>query len=541
MLEHAARVWHTVRHLRSEQIIGRLRRTLPRPSADLRPAPARRANATRWTARAARPTRMIGPDRFRFLGVERQARDTGDWNRGDWPKLWLYNLHYFDDLSAKDADARVAWHADLARRWVRENPPGLGNGWEPYCLSLRIVNWCKWALANGSLDPDLADSLAVQARYLAQTVETHLLGNHLFANLKALLFASAFFDGPESAHWQQLGSAYLARELPEQVLEDGAHFELSPMYHAIVLEDLLDLIQLARIYPGHFSDSNQAELREVALRMLDWLAVMTHPDGDIAFFNDATLDVALTPGALVDYAAQLELPAARSTPGTQLCWASGYARIKAGSAVLLADVARVGPDHLPGHAHADTLSCELSIGDRRLLVNSGVSEYCEGLERARQRGTAAHNTVMVGGLDSSEVWSSFRVARRARPFGIRLTKVDGRPCLDAAHDGYVGRLGVVHRRRWELAPNELVVTDRMEGPGRDAQAYWHLHPDTQVESASASSLSLRLAGRAVCLSTQGGRLTVVPATWHPEFGARRANLCVRVDLEGRCAMTRWSW
>jgi uncharacterized heparinase superfamily protein len=68
-----------------------------------------------------------------------------------------------------------------------------------------------------------------------------------------------------------------------------------------------------------------------------------------------------------------------------------------GPAVALLDVAPIGPDYLPGHAPADTLSFELSVFGQRLLVNSGTSCYGASLERLRQRATAAHNTVVVDG------------------------------------------------------------------------------------------------------------------------------------------------
>ena len=81
---------------------------------------------------------------------------------------------------------------------------------------------------------------------------------------------------------------------------------------------------------------------------------------------------------------------------------------------LLLDVASIGPDYLPGHGHADTLSFEMSLFGKRTLVNRGISQY--GIEvRQVERGTAAHNTVVINNENSSEVWSGFRVARRARP------------------------------------------------------------------------------------------------------------------------------
>src|SRR5690606_15320930 len=159
-------------------------------------------------------------------------------------------------------------------------------------------------------------------------------------------------------------------------------------------------------------------LRQGVSPMLHWLRVMTHPDGDIALFNDAALGIAPPLAALEAYADLVGV----SRDSTELASLealaeSGYVRLTVGPAVLIADVGLVGPDYLPGHAHADTLSFELSLHGRRVLVNGGTSTYEANAERLRQRGTAAHNTVVVDGQDSSEVWSAFRVARRARPWG----------------------------------------------------------------------------------------------------------------------------
>ena len=66
-------------------------------------------------------------------------------------------------------------------------------------------------------------------------------------------------------------------------------------------------------------------------------------------------------------------------------------------AVAIGDIGNVGPDYIPGHAHADTLSFEMSVFDMRFIVNSGTSVYGLGAERLRQRGTAAHSTVVIDG------------------------------------------------------------------------------------------------------------------------------------------------
>ncbi len=190
-----------------------------------------------------------------------------------------------------------------------------------------------------------------------------------------------YFEGAEADAWRTKGLALLRRELQEQVLPDGGHFERSPMYHAIVLEDLLDLLQLARVYPGLFAEDDVTAWRETVQRMHRWLRVMTHPDGGIAFFNDAALDIAPTLAALTEYASALGVACDQAPLADIEALAdSGYVRLQTGPAVLIADVGEIGPDYLPGHAHADTLSFELSLQGRRVLVN-----------RARQRTKMAQN------------------------------------------------------------------------------------------------------------------------------------------------------
>ena len=149
---------------------------------------------------------MLAANRFRFLSEEHELASATDWNNADWPRLWTYNLHYFDDLDSAGAPARASWHAALIDRWISENPAPLGAGWEPYCLSLRIVNWCRFAWSGGVLTPEATQSLAVQLRALNDQIEVHLLGNHLFANAKALVFGGLYFEGTEADRWLEIGS-----------------------------------------------------------------------------------------------------------------------------------------------------------------------------------------------------------------------------------------------------------------------------------------------------------------------------------------------
>ncbi len=518
-----ARYWYTLRYLRSVQIAGRIRRLWWQPKVDCSVADDLRAVSGAWVLPAQRGQRMLAERSFCFLNEVHEIVNATDWNNNLWTKLWLYNLHYFDDLTATDACQRKNWHSNLMRSWINENPPGEGNGWEPYPSSLRIVNWVKWALSGHVMEPDVLHSLAVQTRFLTRNLETHLLGNHLFSNAKALLFAGLFFEGSEAKSWYDTGRRLVERELPEQVLADGGNFELSTMYHVIFLEDLLDLVNLHRAYDCSLPNG----IEERIPAMFSWLLAMCHPDGEISFFNDAALGVTPTVQEIQDYASRLgnlgladgsvhfgansliDLPA------------SGYSRVQMGPMVALIDRAAVGPDFLPGHAHADTLSFELSLFGRRVIINSGSSVYGTGTDRQQERGTSAHATVVLDGHNSSEVWGGFRVARRARVLDRFQCQYPDEIQLAACHDGYKRLSGKpVHSREWLFTEKSLTIVDRVTGKNiHEVESILPLHPDVGIDEIRGERAVLSVNGIKVVLGVEGnGELKVVASDYHPEFG-----------------------
>lgn len=527
------RFWRTVRHLKLRQLLGRVNFRLARPKLDTSEPPALRSVKNDWISPARRGQSMTGPGGFQFLGEEGSLDEHG-WDGPQLSKLWRYNQHYFDDLNAIGAETRHAWHSALIDRWIAENPPTYGSGWEPYPTSMRIVNWIKFALGGHGLSDVALHSLTLQIRWLTKRIEWHLLGNHLFVNAKALVFAGLFFDDEEADGWFATGVEILREQLTEQILADGAQFELSPMYHALALEDVLDLVNVAR---AQGEEALSLELSSQVPAMLDWLLAMTHPDGKIALFNDAAFGIAPDNGELCDYLERLGFSAKSPSERLKHYRESGYVRMEHGGAVLIADVAIVGPDYLPGHAHADTLSFELSLHGRRLIVNGGTSVYGKGPERLRQRGTAAHSTLVIDGKNSSEVWSGFRVGRRARPFNIAAWEEDGNLALKGEHDGYSYLPGRPrHRREWRLSGERLSVEDVVEGFGTHRlEAIFHLGPKiSAVVESNGNSCQITTDDDdtwEVEFFAEGGSIELSEVSWHPEFGASVPGQAIRVSVE----------
>lgn len=525
---------HTVKYLKIVQLYYRLHYLLLKPKVKAYPSQVSlRSKSEIWNNIVFKPVSMHSPNSFNFLNHNGELKKAEDWNNVQQEKLWLYNLHYFDDLNAKKALDRQNWHIDLINRWIAENPYPTGNGWEPYPNSLRIVNWIKWSLQGNPLDQAQLNSLALQAEHLSKTVEWHILANHLFANAKALIFAGLYFDTHESKKWLELGLKIYSKEIDEQVLDDGANFELTPMYHAIFLEDLLDIYQVAQIYKK-LDLIHAQHLQNKIVKMLNWLSLLSHPDGEISFFNDATFGIASRYEKLSEYAEKLGIAVSVSNLDDCYLKPSGYLVVQRPAYKFIMDVAEVGPSYQPGHAHADTLSFELSINDARFIVNSGISQYGLGKERLLQRGTATHNTVEIDSENSSEIWSGFRVARRVSP---QVESIDQKG--NQIHElvaSYKSLKGAKHHRSVTFHEQKISLTDKITGQFHQAISYLYFHPDVQIQQVSSNEYQCKLANTTVYLHLDGQiDSQLLNTLWHPEFGKSIDNLCLKIFLKsGEC-------
>ena len=537
--------WNTIRYLKPSQVYGRLFSCWLKPGKVRAPEVGLRSGSGNWVKPAERESSMVGASKFNLLGQTMDLQEI-DWNGFEVEKLWRYNQHYFDDLNARQSSERVSWHEELIEDWISRNPPCEGIGWDPYPTSLRVVNWIKWTNAGNVLSQQAIKSLATQAEWISKRVERHLLGNHLISNAKALVFAGLFFDGSSAKRWLSEGLEVLLQEIPEQILSDGAHFERSTMYHSLVYEDMLDLFNCLSLFdstPYDLSGLVEA-LRQRMPGMAKWLNHMCHPDGEISFFNDAAQGVAPTPGALADYAKRLGFRDPPDPSGVSCHFPdSGYIRLSGESAVALLDVAPLGPDYLPGHGHADTLSFELSVHGQRVIVNGGTSTYEPGERRLRERGTCAHSTVEIEGKDSSEVWRSFRVARRARPVVTNCELGSSSKTVSCHHDGYARLPGKpIHERIWKLDDKELNVSDQMVGGSFSGVARYVLHPSVEVSSQDDGSWLLSLKnGRKVRINSLRGKGRLEDAHYAPRFGQVLSTRCICVQLDVGNAITRLSW
>jgi uncharacterized heparinase superfamily protein len=535
-------LFNTLRHLKWQQIYFRLVRKLIKPKVTERFYGSKPQRSKAWRHLTLYNDKIDSQLEACFLNHTKKLDLPADWNNESPSKLWVYNLHYFEDLLSNNAEEKRNFHLQLLNSWVDENPVGYGNGWEPYPTSLRIVNILKAWLGGLELDEKLLSSVFAQVSFLSDDLEKHLLGNHYFVNLKALLFAGVIF---KNSHWSSIAESGLLTEIPEQILDDGANFELSPMYHSLMLVDMLDMFNLSKAYPTMVSSQLGSLLEEYIPKMLTFMEAMAHPDEGASFFNDSADGIAPTKAEIESYAEKLgfEINPLDSSKAQIIDNAnSGYICATAAGNKLIFDASPVGPDYIPGHAHADTLSFELSIGAQRVFVNSGTSEYGLSSKRFNQRKTLSHNTVEVDSQDSSQVWSGFRVGNRAEIINRSMELNDDyKIVLKAAHNGYKSLFGgCFHSRKIIFTEESLSVLDSLQGVFRCAKSRFYFHPDLTV---SLEDHLLIVKGPNFILHSDltGKIMSLGDSSWYPEFGLEVPNKVLEVQFEESNLEIMFTW
>lgn len=351
-------------------------------------------------------------------------------------RLGRFHRQYGDDVleAARRGDAEEA--ARLLSTWIEAHPPRNHDAWHPYPLSTRVGNW----LAAITLLPELATeevsrSAWRQLQRLTRNVEDDILGNHVIRNARALVLGGTAFAAGDLT---RRGIDLLRRELPEQILSDGGHYERSPAYHLVVLRDLLE-VQAA---------SPHSWLAQTIERMRGFAAALRRPDGAPALFNDGTVD-----------APRLELPGAPE--GVAVFEQSGFVVVRDGPLWLAFRCGPPAPSFLPAHAHADALSLQVWWNARPVVVDPGTSTYESGAVREAERGTPAHSTVSIDCSDQFRVWGAHRSGR--------LPEVKLLYARTGAVEGSVAwRGGIRHVRRveWDTSEGEVSITDTVSGKGR---------------------------------------------------------------------------
>jgi hypothetical protein len=525
-------LWRTVRHLTLRQMVYQvLNRLRGRPRLRF---PKGGPQGYFLTMSDADKPMSWQDGTFTFLHQDKSFPHRIDWNFSGNGKLWTYHLNYFDFLnqSAMKVDDGLALVQDFMNQTNT-----LRDGLEAYPTSLRIINWVQFLSQNQIHNAPINRHLFAQIHLLSRRLEYHLSGNHLLENGFSLLIGALYF---RNERWFRLAANLVRAELTAQILADGGHYERSPMYHQIILDRLLTVLLALQHDSRHKDDALVDFMNQKASHMLHWLNAIMFRNGDVPMVNDSVAGVAPSTRQLQEKAGHVlqlsaEFVASQIAARSTMREESGYRMFRQERYELFVDIGAIGPEHQPGHAHADMFSFLLYVDNLPVIVDNSASTYQIGQRRAWERSTAAHNTVEVNSRNSSEVWAGFRVGRRAR---VKV-QIDTKSKLMASHDGYQ-QYNVIHERTWSIEKAKICITDRLlertePKVNRVGIARFYFHPTIQVDNVD----NVVIAGpvKILCSSVTNCQIYVTRYNVADGFNRLRAGQCIEVVFENQLETT----
>nr|WP_137677130.1 heparinase II/III family protein [Parerythrobacter lutipelagi] len=367
----------------------------------------------------------------------------------------LHGFTWLRDIAASGPKEQGAPTASrIVQAWLDANPkPAKGPAWRVENVGLRLLNWLVHAplvlsAADKRQRKDRLEAIATTARWLDRNVKNSSDRLGEIAGWCGIIAAGLLM--PEGRPRRLFGEAGLSRALGELVADDGGTLSRSPLAQ---MDAIMLLVDLSACYRA--VERDPPELIEHMLELLvPPLLTLVHSDGALGSWQGAGAVRHDRLAALIDASGVRTRPLANVRQ-----W--GYQRVLASKSTLIFDAA---PPPLSRHARfgcASTLAFEFCAKGQRLIVNCGGAAFAGGQVPARieqgLRATAAHSTLVLDDANSTAVHINGRLGA-----GVNEVEVDRRTLknaqgtatrIEASHDGYAARYGLVHRRVLILRDN----------------------------------------------------------------------------------------
>jgi hypothetical protein len=481
---------------------------------------------TSYAAEVIRLAESILAHRFPLMGYEIETGPKIDW-RCDYSSGKSSGVDYFRIVPYLDfervGDHKVVWELNrhqhlvtLAQAWqltgrpefVREieaqlegwwgqNPYGYGINWASALeVAFRALSWI-WVfhLAGDAMSDGfrrrLLDSLYVHGRHISGNLSVYFSPNtHLLGEAVALHAIGVLFPGfPRARRWRREGGDMVRAQMRAQIQADGSHFEHSSYYHVYALDMLMFSAAIEQM-PADYLEGLQ--------RMAEYLDALLGPQRRLPFFGDDDGGRFFHPfgqrdrfgcGSLAAFGGSAKMreehaevgawgladrslgqvPTARSS---RFFENSGIAVIENGDMHLVADAGPFGYGRA-GHSHSDTLSFVLRLGEEDLLIDAGTYTYVGSAQwRNWFRGSAAHNTVRIDGMDQATPEGPFRWMDKPDVQTMAWAGGDDSDFLAAIcrYRGFEHLRGIQY-----VKPSLIVVVDKITGPPGEhlIEQFWH--------------------------------------------------------------------
>lgn len=488
-----------------------------------------------WPGDPARGVRLLKGE-LELGGGARQLR-LGGWADASGPmplRVAAHSFCWLRDLRALGTDAARLRARALVADWIAAAPEALAH--RPDVIGARIAAWLSHydffaASADDLFRQRLMGRLLADARFLAAILPPEELDARALTGVKGLVAAAVAM--PEHTAFLSRALRFLPQEISRQVLADGCHAERSPAAQLAALQDLTEiraLLQSAEIV-------SPPVLVGAIERMALALRVMRHGDGGLALFNGTKEEQALLIELVLTQAGRTGRAPAALPEG-------GFQRLQAGRSLLIVDGGAPPPAELDRYAHAGTLSMELSVGRDRMIVNCGAYPSAAASWQDATRATAAHSTLVIADVNSSELREE-GLGRRPERVAIERQEANGSQWLEASHDGWKKPFGAIHRRRLYLAESgeDVRGEDVVEAPRPQPYTVrFHLHPSVTANlQQDGEAVLLRLpSGGGWRLRAEGARISLEESVYLGGSEPRRGEQVVLSNAIDGPQQVKWA-
>jgi uncharacterized heparinase superfamily protein len=450
-------------------------------------------------------------------------------------RAYINGFSWLRDLRALGTDAARSRARALVADWIATEPHD-PIGLAPDVMGARITAWLGHydffaASADDAFRQKLMSRLVLDARNLSAALPAEARDGRALTALKGLIAAAVAM--PEHAPFLARGLRFLPAEIGRQVLADGCHVERSPAAHLTALQDLTEIRALIQSARAEAPASLPGAIERMAMAMRS----LRHGDSGMTLFNGTREDWPNLIDLVLSQAGRTGRSFASLPDG-------GFHRLAAGKSLLIVDAGAPAPPGADRFAHAGTLAFEFSVGRERIVVNCGAAPAGGEEWRDALRATAAHSTLTIADVSSSEIKLDGLGRRPARVEAERQ-EANGAHWLEASHDGWRKIFGAIHRRRLYLAESgedlrgeDLVEADQPQ----PFTLRFHLHPNVTASlQQDSGAVLLRLpSGQGWRLRADGGVLSVEESIYVGGAEPRRAEQIVLTSSQDGPQQIKWA-
>lgn len=461
---------------------------------------------------------------------------------------YLHSFAWLRDLSTAGTRQQGAPVAEaIMSRWLAAHAETVGGmAWRADLWGKRILYWTAHApLILSSRDlvyrSAVLNTLARGARHLDRAADKAPEGLGRIAAWAGLIAAGLLIPGGDPR--RAFAEAGLTRALAQTFGEDGGLICRSP---AALLEAIGLLSLLRAAYDSRRQDVLPAVETALA-RAVPALLGVTHGDGGLASWQGGL------PFDQARIEAVIEASGVRARPLRQARqW--GYQRLAGGATVISMDAAPPPASRAASGGCASTLAFEMSDGSHRLVVSCGGARNPGAMLPAQLadalRATAAHSTLIVADANSTAVHPDGSLGRGVVEVEIDRQELESGSRIEASHDGYVRRYGLLHRRQLALSVDgrQLSGEDMLLPAGRRKRAApfairFHLAPDVEVTlTADSQGALLRIDdGPLWQFRCKGGVLGTEESLWVDGTGRPRETQQLVISGESPAGGASVSW